>query len=481
MNFNGTVNTVTGTGSWDLVDIPRATKPVLNPVSVMMGSTINITLPRAVDTYTHDLYHDFQTGEWTLFEEDADTSASLFVPASWSERIPDAASAVGKIRCVTYNGSNIIGEVVVSFTAQIPDGSEPTISAIAVSESDAEIRNQFTNYIQGHSKLRVKISAAGKDGSTIKSGKVIVANNSYDGLDITTEEIQQSGQVKVTAIVTDSRGRTAAQDTTVTVLPYANPEVISFKAYRANSQGEDSNEGITLKVEYSFSITNCSNENTKNFKIEYRKSEEDIWTTMTSGSVYTANTSAMKTDVLANEDVYVIRLTLTDFFHSSADPVQYETKVEATIYPLAFLQNLKGVGIGGLPTKEAFQVFMQSEFFKTVRILNVDDNGTDLDVGEELLNLREFILVKQFKSVAGVTVNANTGISTAVTLNIESAIPDGYKCIGAWMEATSSNGLYCYYCAVNDAGTDVLYQLRNVTSSAITAKPNFRLILIRDI
>lgn len=407
VTFNSWVGTVSGSASWTLNTIPRATTPSLSPSSVVMGNTISISLPRASSSFTHTLQHDFCMGSWTQFASGAGTSASLIVPVDWAERVPNAASATGRIRCLTYNGGTLIGEKIVNFTATVPTDIVPSVTGITVEEAVEEIAEQFEAYIQSHSKLKVTVSGEGAYGSTISAYQVNIGSYSYSGQVVTTDEIQESGVVTLTAIVTDSRGRTASMETTVNVVPYTSPTVRGFSAYRATDAGAASNEGTALKCEYNISIANCNDKNTKSFKIEYRQADEESasWATAATGSVYTANTSVVKAGVLSQEYSYEVRITLSDFFNES---VQYTVRVGATVFPLAFLPNLKGVGIGGCPDDEMFQVFMDSEFRGSLQLTDVDGEGTNLDVAQELLEINDNLTLPHIVESGVVTTDNNT-------------------------------------------------------------------------
>lgn len=129
------IGTGSASGSMALSRIPRATTPSLSPSSVTMGNNITVNLPRASSSFTHTLQHDFYASGWTTFATGASTSATLATPINWAERIPNAVSGGGRIRCLTYNGGTLIGEKIVNFTATVPTSVVPTISAIDVAES----------------------------------------------------------------------------------------------------------------------------------------------------------------------------------------------------------------------------------------------------------------------------------------------------------------------------------------------------------
>ena len=376
---NGTVS-----GYVDLTDIPRATTPSLSPSTVEMGKSIAISLPRAVSSFTHTLYHDFFANEWTKFAENVGTQATLAVPTSWASKIPDAASGYGRIRCLTYNGSMLIGEKIVDFTATVPESMIPVVNTITITEAVKGLASKFGAFIQSKSQLRVVSSASGVSGSTIKSYTVEVLGVSYTGQDITTYAIGQSGSVDVIVTATDSRGRKGSKTAKITVVEYFTPTINSFNAFRSDASGNEKNGSKTLRCVYDFKIASCGNKNSKSYKIEYRKVKDSTWTTLTSGAVYSASSSFSKDNVVQLEYAYEVRLTVTDYFDA---PATYIVKVGAEVVPIAVYPSGKGIGFGGYPTEEAFQVFMAAQFYKTLTLMDVDGNGTNINLADKLTQI----------------------------------------------------------------------------------------------
>ena len=58
-----------GGNSFTLTTIPRATTPTLSNDNPVIGQTITISLPRASDSFTHYVYHDFLAGSWTKIND----------------------------------------------------------------------------------------------------------------------------------------------------------------------------------------------------------------------------------------------------------------------------------------------------------------------------------------------------------------------------------------------------------------------------
>lgn len=380
---------------FELPTIPRATIPSLSPSNVEMGKSIAISLPRAVSSFTHTLYHDFFANEWTKFAENVGTQATLAVPTSWASRVPDAASGYGRIRCLTYNGSTLIGEKIVDFTATVPESMIPVVNTITITEAVEGLASKFGAFIQSKSQLRVVSSASGVSGSTIKSYSVEVLGVSYTGQDITTYAIGQSGNVDVIVTATDSRGRKGSKTAKITVVEYFTPTINLFNAFRSDASGNEKNGSKTLRCVYNFKIAPCGNKNSKSYKIEYRKVKDSTWTTLTSGAVYSASSSFSKDNVVQLEYAYEVRLTVTDYFDA---PSTYIVKVGAEVVPIAVYPSGKGIGFGGYPTEEAFQVFMAAQFYKTLTLMDVDGNGTNIDLLNRLKDINTYISSEETKT-----------------------------------------------------------------------------------
>lgn len=384
INFNGQVGTVSGSGSWALNTIPRATTPSISPTTITMGDSIAISLPRAASGFTHTLYHDFQAGSWTQFATGVGTSASLAIPTNWATRVPDAVSATGKIRCLTYNGSTLIGEKIVNFTAKVPDTVVPTVNTVTVTEATEGIAAKFGAFVRNKSQLKIVSNGAGAQGSIVSTYKVEVLGISYTGADVTTYIITQAGAVDIKVTATDSRGRQGSKTVQVMFIEYFLPTITNFNAFRVGADGNEQNGSKALKCVFDFTVAPCGDKNDKSYKIEYKRDTATTWTTLTSGSVYASNSSYTKNNVLNLEYGYNIRLTVTDYFTSAT----YELTVGSEIVPLCVYPSGKGLGIGGYPDKEALQVRFDTEFYKTVKLMNVDGNGTDVDLWETLNDIK---------------------------------------------------------------------------------------------
>lgn len=300
--------------------IPRATVPTLSANSVNMGSAVTINLPKATSSFTHDIFYKYSSDSsyTTLASGVTGTSKSWTPPISLASKIPKATSGTWNILVRTKSGDTRIGDKSINITLNVPSNVAPSISSVAVAEATAGIASQFSAFVQGRSKLKLTISAAGNQGSTIKSYSVKVDGKTYSGDSnvFTTQVINGSGSIAVKATVTDSRGRTATKTVNVGVSAYSSPSVTTFKAVRCTSAGAESEEGTAVKILFNFSIAAMGNKNTRSFKIQQLNGNTwtDIYTITDS---YSTNSSIIKTGPFSVDSKFSFRAVAADFFASA--------------------------------------------------------------------------------------------------------------------------------------------------------------------
>ena len=262
-----------------LTTIPRATTPSLSDRDIYFGQEVTINLPRASTSFTHTLQHDFYVGSWTTFKTGATTSTTFTPDKSWASRIPNATYGHGRIRCLTYNGSTLIGEKIIDFYAYITTDMIPSVSIAASDPSGYS--DTYGGYIQSKSKVEVVLTTAGSYGSTIKSYKVTVDGKTYTSSSFTTGVISNSGTLTISATVTDSRGKSKTATSTITVLSYSSPKISNVIATRCNSDGTSLSSGAYLAIKFNSSISSINSKNTAAYKVRYKKTSETSYTDVT--------------------------------------------------------------------------------------------------------------------------------------------------------------------------------------------------------
>ena len=297
-----------------------ATQPSLSASTVEMGKSVTINTPAVNSAYRHTLRYAFGKATGTIAENVA-SSKSWTPPVSLASRIPDAASGIGTIYCDTYSGSTLLGTKSVSITLTIPSSVVPSAGKLtaAVTE-DTSGTGQF---VRGMGKAAVSLSgAAGVYGSTIKSYSVSGGGWSSNESTLTTGILQAAGEITFTAVVTDSRGRTAQTTCQIEVIAYDKPGISSLSVYRCDSTGAKKNAGTYAAIEIKASYSAITG-NTVTLKAAYK---------LTSDASYgndTVLTNSGKTVIggaLSASHTYDVRITVADKFNTATVTASLRTK-----------------------------------------------------------------------------------------------------------------------------------------------------------
>lgn len=349
--------------------IPRATTPSVSG-TLKMGNTVTINLPRASSSFTHIVTYSFGS-IWDTISSNAGASVQWTIPRNLATQIPNGTTGTLYISAQTISNGQNIGTKQISVTLQVSDSDVPSISSVSVAEAVSGLASKFGFYVQGKSRLSVGISASGIYGSTIQSYSASLNGVNYSGSSFTTDYIYASGTLSIT--VRDSRGRTATTTRSISVTAYNAPSIATLTAARVNSSGvSDEENGTYLRVAYSFSITSLSNKNDKTYTLQYKASTASSWTTLASGSVYSANTVYLSTSgILDVDQSYDVRLIITDYFNSGVTAV---ASVSVAFVLVDYHQSGRGMAIGKVAEiTNRFDVALQSTFRNAV---TVDGNTT---------------------------------------------------------------------------------------------------------
>lgn len=309
-------DTITASATVTLNTIPRATTPTLSASSANMGSDVTINLPRASSSFTHDLAYKFAGSDWTSIKTGATTSYTWTVP-DLASQVPNATSGTVTIRCITKNGSTSIGTKTVLLTAKVPTSVVPTISAVALAEVTEGLAAQFGAFVKGKSKIKGTITAAGAKGSTIKTYTTTLGGTNYSGASWTTGTLTQSGTLTATVKVTDSRGRTASQSVSYTVLNYTAPVISELNAYRVNAENVAQDDGQYMHVGWAYTVSSVGGKNTASMRVDYKRTTDSEWSSeplVTSDALAIVGDQFIESITFSTDYQYDIRLTVEDWF-----------------------------------------------------------------------------------------------------------------------------------------------------------------------
>lgn len=296
----------------------------LSAASMTGGGTVTLTINPDKTTYSHKYKLSFGTGMETSLTAVAagTTSVTISVPLNWSAKIPSATSKTnGTLLLETYNGSTKIGEYTITgLTYNVPASVVPTIGTITASIARTIGGTTYANvgnyYVQGKCGVRVQVTGAGAQSSTISSMQVTLSGYttsahrttvSAASVDWTSGLLTNSGTCTITVVATDSRGRTASKTQNITVTAYSKPSG-TLRVWRVDANGDDDSLGTYGKYTKTSTYTAVGS-NSLTVTLTARGSSAS--NPAASGDILPGN---RKTFEQLSE--YTISMTLTDAFET---------------------------------------------------------------------------------------------------------------------------------------------------------------------
>ena len=375
--MNGTyrgysVGTMTVSSTITLPTIPRASGLTI-PTSVNTGATLSGTVSPSSTSFNHKVELKIgSTVKQTITLATGTNTFSATIPHSWF-----ASSTSGTISVVlsTYSGTTFIASTTKNVTANVPASIVPSISALTAVSSVTS--GTFANlYVQGKTTAKLTATATAGDGSSI-------ASYTYSGSGInttvttntaTTSILQATGTQTYTVSVKDARGRTASKTVSITVYPYAAPSIGPVSVQRCDANGNLTESGTYAKYTVNSTYSTVNAKNTRTVTVAYSNNNGSSYSAETTLQA-TTDTASTKTGVygggaFAISSAYILRFTITDAYGATKT---ITTPLQSAARPINIRANGKGVSIGAMSTKDAFEVSMAADFNSTV---NIDGDTT---------------------------------------------------------------------------------------------------------
>ena len=229
----------------------------------------------------------------------------------------------------------------------VPSSVKPTLN-LAVSEGNTSMPAALKDivFVQNQSRIKAVSGAAGAYGSSIRSCIITIGSVTYaSALQVTSDIITSAGSITVSVTATDSRGRTATQSTTVTVLAYSHPSLTSAAIYRCaglNDTTPDRSGGFAC-ISPRGAVTALGNHNAKTCTVHYKKTTDATYSTIAVAMAdYVLDTEYVifQVDTNATYNVYV---TLSD---SIAETTFICVQLPSAGAYIDIPENGQGMGVG---------------------------------------------------------------------------------------------------------------------------------------
>lgn len=375
--MNGTyrgysVGTMTVSSTITLPTIPRASGLTV-PTSINTGSALSGTVSPSSTSFNHKVELKIgSTVKQTITLATGTNTFSATIPHSW---IPNSTSTTISVVLSTYSGTTFIASTTKNVTANVPASVVPSVSAFAAASSVTS--GTFANlYVQGKTTVKLTATASAGNGSSIASytysGSGI--NTTVTSNTATTSTLQATGAQTYTVSVKDARGRTASKTVSITVYPYSAPTIGPVSVQRCDSSGNLTESGTYAKYTVNSSYSTVNAKNTRTVTVAYSSNGGSSYSAETTLQAAT-DTASTKTGVygggtFAISNEYVIRFTIKDAYGATKTITE---PLRSAARPINIRSNGKGVSIGAMSTKDAFEVSMAADFNSTV---NIDGNTT---------------------------------------------------------------------------------------------------------
>ena len=244
-----------------------------------IGQTGTLTVTKPGSGYTFQFSYTFGSASGTLGRTSlklaSRTSGKAVyqwtVPAALAEQIPNALWGVGTMTMDIYDGGNYVGSVQASFTAYVPDSMRPTATLQVTVVNDNAAVKGWGLCVQGLSRLKYTVKAAGAGGASVKACRFSFAGQTVTGISGTTALIGSAGSLKPSVTVTDSRGRSATvTGSAVKVYAYHQPVISASAVMRCGADGTAADNGAYLKVLCTASCAAVANRNAVKVRARYR-------------------------------------------------------------------------------------------------------------------------------------------------------------------------------------------------------------------
>lgn len=341
----------TGSATFTLDTIPRASDFTISEGTLGVAQTISVT--RKSTDFTHGLTYSCGSVSTQLIcaWNTAAESVSFTPPIDLAWQAPNGSRVWVSIHLQTYDsGGTPIGNTVTKGVwMTIPASVKPSCS-VAVSDPTG-CANKYGAYIQGQSKLAIKVTPKTAYGSAIASCLILADNNKYTVLETVTPTVQSTGNIEVYADVTDTRGRLGSTSDTINVLPYSKPVITQLKVHRCDEDGTENNRGQFAKVTYGYTIDTISGKNGMSAYIQFKKTTEAEYTSVELPEAFDVDSA---TFIFAADDdfAYDVQLSIADDFTQ----VSHKTTVSTAFTLIHYAASGRGITFGGISNEDGVHI-----------------------------------------------------------------------------------------------------------------------------
>ena len=320
------------------------------------GTALTLAVTRHNPAFTHSITYKCGSATGVICDKAAVTSVTWDTSNGNTldlarQRLYGTSTDV-ELTITTYNGTTQVGGYLTKIRMAIPDTAVPSVKVTVDDATDC--LDTYGAFVQGWSKLKITATPTLSYDSPIEAYEITAEGKTYIRPTVTTEAVQSSGTLTISAKVTDARGRTSLPGTKdILVLKYSKPSV-NVVAYRCNSSGVADTEGAYMKIGFTTTIANLNGKNRATYTIKYGSN-----TITGAGMSYTSDPIACDVSQTMTVEV-TVEDTLDKTTKAAVIPISFTL--------MDFYKTGKGVALGKVATRDGFDCAMDAYFTGKVTV-----------------------------------------------------------------------------------------------------------------
>ena len=308
--------------------------------SVTLGNTLELDFSNTtgITSYTHNLYFSVGSTNYTIANNVSLSKGPTGIyyynwntgnDTNLSSLMADSTELTITIYCATYKSGSLVGTSSAQTKVSAASYTIPVTISLSPYNTNTTV-NGWGIYLKGYTHLRFTLTATSQSGTTITKYEMSdTAGHSYNSSTrpsnyTFTNVITSTGNITVSAKVTDSRGNTGTATASYTVYDYSAPYLQGVSVFRCNSSGTPANDGTYFHYEATAGISSCNGHNSiSSLAVSYKLSSASTWTNVV--SVTASSVSGNRSGISADSS-YIVRFVITDALSSATYTKSIPTK-----------------------------------------------------------------------------------------------------------------------------------------------------------
>lgn len=321
-----------------------------------VGELQSVTLINDSDTVTHTVRWQYGTADSGVKAYGAaNRTVAWAVPADQVEALirayPDSDTIPGTVTVETLKADGTsLGSTPYNTSLRITAAQAgPAITLAETARTQDSVTAGRSDVVQGHTTLTLTPTVSLQLGATLRSIRWTTPDGGSEAstAQAVTWTPEKAGEATVRALVTDSRGMTAAANLTWTVKAYAPPVLTRVEAWRSDAGGAETDEGAWIHVEAEATVSSLTTLESIQARIKTVGGTVVVpWSALSAGAANLG--SSLRGDLS-----YVVEIKATDALGQTGEA---SVAVASALYTIHRLRGGKGICFGRAASRMGVEV-----------------------------------------------------------------------------------------------------------------------------